>query len=79
MPVRQRRLPRRDGRDARHGDQPPRPRVEVSADSDVITPVADGDADALQVLRQSGREIGGVLVSAVGLLSPAHLVSDLER
>ena len=48
--------------------------VEVQTDSDVIALVADGDADALQVLRQSGREIGDVLVSAVGLLSPAHLV-----
>lgn len=48
--------------------------TQVRTDIDVIDLVEAGDASALQVLRQSGREIGEVLVSAVGLLSPAHLV-----
>lgn len=48
--------------------------VEVDADSDVARLVSAGDAVALQVLRQAGREIGEVLVGSVGLLSPSHLV-----
>lgn len=48
--------------------------LEVAADKEVIDRVAAGDPAALQVLRQAGREIGDVLVGAVGLLSPSHLV-----
>lgn len=48
--------------------------VDVRDASDVVDRVKNGDAAAIDVLRQGGREIGSVLATCVSLLNPSVIV-----
>lgn len=47
---------------------------DIASDAEVIDLVAQGDPEAQRLLRQAGRDVGEVMVAAVGLLNPARLV-----
>ena len=48
--------------------------VDVARGADVIRLAADGNLQAIQALRQAGRDIGEVLATAVNLLNPSVIV-----
>ena len=48
--------------------------LSVLGPADVVDRVRAGDLDAIDVLRQGGREIGSVLASCVSLLNPSVIV-----
>ncbi|WP_246482905.1 ROK family protein [Brachybacterium halotolerans] len=47
---------------------------ELETDAEVVDLVAQGDPEAQRLLRQAGRDVGDVMVAAVGLLNPSRLV-----
>ncbi|BCW17552.1 glucokinase [Pseudarthrobacter enclensis] len=48
--------------------------VEVAKGADVLRLAADGNLQAIQALRQAGRDIGEVLATVVNLLNPSVIV-----
>jgi glucokinase len=46
----------------------------LASSQDVIELVRSGDAGAVQVIRQAGRDIGDVLASCVNLINPSVIV-----
>ncbi|PWN01352.1 sugar kinase [Nocardioides silvaticus] len=48
--------------------------VEVAEDHDVVPLVRSGNAQAIQVVRQSGRDLGEVLATLVNLINPSVIV-----
>ena len=48
--------------------------LDVSNGADVLRLVADGNLQAIQALRQAGRDIGDVLATVVNLLNPSVIV-----
>jgi predicted NBD/HSP70 family sugar kinase len=48
--------------------------LEATSNSDVIELAGQGNAEAIQVIRRAGRDIGEVLAGAVNLLNPSVIV-----
>ncbi|HKU31853.1 ROK family transcriptional regulator [Arthrobacter sp. NyZ413] len=48
--------------------------LEASSGADVVRLVAEGNLQAIQALRQAGRDVGDVLATVVNLLNPSMIV-----
>ena len=75
VPLRQPRLPRGGRRRSRPGGaSSPRAAVPATTGQDVVDLVRAGDPDAIDVVRQAGRDIGGVVATMVNVINPSVVV-----